>query len=59
MAVLTAPKESSHAEEQMVEQMMLEEALGAVVVSDEKTRGDGKERDYGGGPERKNCEGQT
>ena len=39
--------------------MMLEEALGAVVVSDEKTCGDGKERDYGGGPERKNCEGQT
>ena len=38
---------------------MLEEALGAVVVSNEKTRGDGKERDYGGGPERKNCEGQT
>ena len=59
MAVLTAPKESSHAEEQMVEQMMLEEALGAVVVSDEKTNGDGKEWDYGGGPERKNCEGQT
>ena len=39
--------------------MMLEEAFGAVVVSDKKTGGDGKERDYGGGPERKNCEGQT
>ena len=59
MTVLTAPEESSHAEEQMVEQMMLEKAFGAVVVSNEKTGGDGKEWDYGGGPKGKNCECQT
>ena len=39
--------------------MMVEEVLGPIVVSYEKTGGDRKEWDYGGGPKGKNKERQT